>query len=83
MTVIEALKKVKDEGVMAYRESWRQEPLLKDSGIIWSASYGYCYWYKNAPKPERYADDDPRIGVDVGSLPIADIMAEDWEVETI
>ena len=83
MTVIEALKKVKDEGVMAYREAWRQMPLLDGAGIIWSASYGYCYWYKNAPRPERYADDDPRIGVDVGSLTINDVMAEDWEVETI
>ena len=83
MTVTEALKKVKDGGVMAYREAWRQEPLLKDSGIIWSGTYGYCYWYKNVPRPERYADDDPRVGVDVDSLTIANIMAEDWEVETI
>ena len=83
MTVIEALKKVKDEKVMAYRKEWTEDPVLKFSGIVWFDKYGYCYWYKNAPVPERYSDDDPRIGVDVGTLPLTSVMAEDWEVEEV
>ena len=81
MNVVEAFKKVKDEGVMAYRQEWRNAPLLDGMGIVWIPSYGYCYWYANAPMPDKYADDDPRIGVTADLLRIADVMAEDWEIE--
>ena len=81
MNIVDALKAVKDEGKLAYRKEWLKDPILNDSGIIWLDKYGYCYWYKNAPVPEKYQDDDPRIGVDIDSLTISNIMAEDWEVE--
>lgn len=81
MTVIEALKAVKDDGVLAYREAWKDDPALNDSGIIWNSVWGfYCYWYRNAPVPEDRSDD-PRIGVGVGTLTIENILADDWAIE--
>ena len=81
MTIIEALKSAKDAGMMAYRRAWLEDPTLKDSAVVWSEQHGYCYWYKDAPIPEKYQDDDPRIGVCFDLVSITNVLAEDWEVE--
>ena len=83
MTVVDALKAVKDDGQMAYRKGWMRDPALEDTCIVWNERYGYHYWHKNAPIPEKYADDDPRVGAEIGVLTIENVMAEDWEVEGV
>lgn len=81
MNVIDALLAAIQDGKMAYRRSWRDDPVLKGIGIVNHKQHGLVFWNKDAPVPDRYADDDPRIGVCVGTLTIDNIMADDWEIE--
>lgn len=82
MNILEALHAVKDADMMAYRRAWLDDPILKDTVIIWNGKRSeFVYWYCNAPVPERYADDDPRVGADVGVMTIANVLADDWETQ--
>ena len=83
MTVTEALTAVKEAGMMAWREAWEDDPLLKGSVIVYHPRHEFIYWHKDAPVPDRYADDDPRLGASLGTLPISSIMAHDWKVVSI
>lgn len=81
MNVIDALLAAIQDGKMAYRQTWKDDPVLKDIVIVNTTRHGLVYWNKDAPVPDRYADDDPRIGAEVGTLTIENVMADDWEVE--
>lgn len=80
MNVIDALEAAQYDGAMVFRPCWNDDPTIEGMVIIWdSKRKGYFAWYPNAPAPDMFSDDDPRLGAQMLTISTENVMAKDWE----
>lgn len=82
MTIQEAIDAAK-AGYKVRRSEWvtNAYSMMQSTVIIWNPKReSLCYWYLDAPIPEKYKDDDPRMGAEVTTFRVSDVISNDWEV---